>query len=98
MSDTDSDSDMVKDFLVESYENLDRLLASKTGPVAAAGGPLVTKRCATSGRNQEENADRDFSHDSHACGGLPPRMTTSAKLGPTPSTFFWPSASPSFPP
>jgi two-component system, chemotaxis family, sensor kinase CheA len=25
MSDTDSDSDIVKDFLVESYENLDRL-------------------------------------------------------------------------
>jgi hypothetical protein len=32
MSDTDSDSDIVKDFLVKSYENLDRLLASKTGP------------------------------------------------------------------
>jgi hypothetical protein len=49
MSDTDSDSDIVKDFLVKSYENLDWLLASKTGPVAAAGGALVTKRCATSG-------------------------------------------------
>jgi hypothetical protein len=53
MSDTDSDSDMVKDFLVESYENLDRLLASKTGPVAAAGGALVTnvaRRAAQPGR------------------------------------------------
>jgi hypothetical protein len=30
-------------------------------------------------RNQQENADRDFFHDSHFLrGGLPPRMTTSA--------------------
>jgi hypothetical protein len=98
MSDTDSDSDIVKDFLVESYENLDRLLASKTGPVAAAGGALVTKRCATSGATRKRMPTAIFSHDSHSRGGLPPRMTTGTKLGPTASTFFWPSASPSLPP
>ena len=38
-------------------------------------------------RNQQENADRDFFHDSHFLRrGLPPRMTTSAKLGPTTSS------------
>jgi hypothetical protein len=53
MSDTDRDRDIVKDCLVESYENLDRLLASNTRPVAAAGGALVTKRCATSGATRK---------------------------------------------
>ena len=98
MSDTDSDSDIVKDFLVESYENLDWLLASKTGPAAAAAGALVTKRCATSGATRKRMPTAIFSHDSHSRGGLPPRMTTGTKLGPTASTFVWPSASPSLPP
>jgi hypothetical protein len=31
-------------------------------------------------RKQEENADRDFSHDSHSCGGLQPHLTTRDKL------------------
>src|ERR1700730_16441178 len=74
MSDTDSDSDIVKDFLVESYENLDRLLASKTGPVAAAGGALVTKRRATSGATRKRMPTDIFSHDSRSRGGRPPRM------------------------
>jgi hypothetical protein len=58
MSDTDSDTDIVKDFLVESYESgvtktWTGCLPQKPGPVAAGGDALVTKRCATSGATRE---------------------------------------------
>jgi hypothetical protein len=41
VSDTDSDSDIVKDFLVESYENLDRL--DRTW--SAWRPPMIGMRC-----------------------------------------------------
>jgi len=117
----------VKDFLVESYENLDRLdrdlvgleknphdrdalsgvfraippskapAAFRVSPIT--GAPLKNRasgrgrRCAgyktlrdERRKPGRENADRDFFHDSHSCGGLPPHMTTSTRLSPTTSS------------
>jgi chemotaxis protein histidine kinase CheA len=156
MSDTDSDSDIVKDLLVESYENLDWLdrtwsawrktphdrdalygvfrtihtikgtcgflglfqlekvthvgeslltrlrdgqltlnpqlttalldMVDAVRQMAAAGGALVTKRCATSGATSKRMQTAIFPMILTSCGGLPPRMTTSTKLGPTTSS------------
>jgi hypothetical protein len=57
-----------------------------SGLVAAAGGALVTKRCATSGATSKRMQTAIFPMILTSCGGLPPRMTTSTKLGPTTSS------------
>ena len=57
-----------------------------SGLVAVAGGALVTKRCATSGATSKRMQNAIFPMILTSCGGLPPRMTTSTKLGPTTSS------------